>query len=82
VKRDGAQVARRRPVEMGLVRREVEGREGRRAGAEVARRQYNVSFVCSVLLRGGNIGGKMVVKMGGEGWRIGGNDPARWPLSA
>jgi hypothetical protein len=23
----------------------------------------------------------MVLKMGGEGWRIGGNDPARWPPS-
>jgi hypothetical protein len=21
------------------------------------------------------------LKMGGEGWRNGGNDPARWPLS-
>jgi hypothetical protein len=37
-----------------------EGRELRGAGAEVARRQYNVSFVLFILLRGGNIGGKMV----------------------
>jgi hypothetical protein len=29
-------------------------------GAEGARRQYNVSFIYFVLLRGGNIGGKMV----------------------
>jgi hypothetical protein len=32
----------------------------RRAGVEGARRQYNVSFICFVLLRGGNIGGKLV----------------------
>jgi hypothetical protein len=29
-------------------------------GAEGARRQYNISFICFALLREGNIGGKMV----------------------
>jgi hypothetical protein len=32
----------------------------RRVGVEGAQQQYNVSFNCSVLLRGGNIGGRMV----------------------
>jgi hypothetical protein len=32
----------------------------RRAGAEVAWRRYNVSFVLFILLCGGSIGGKMV----------------------
>jgi hypothetical protein len=39
---------------------DTEGRESRCTGAEVARRRYNVSFVVSCLLYGGNIGGKMV----------------------
>jgi hypothetical protein len=59
---------------MGPVRREVEGREGWRVGAEVARWRYNFSFV------GEEIQVEKWLTREGEERRTEGN-PARWPLS-
>jgi hypothetical protein len=59
---------------MGPVRREVEGREGWRAGAEVARRHYNLSFVAE------EIKAEKWVTMDEEERRTEGN-PARWLVS-
>jgi hypothetical protein len=52
----------------------VEGREGWRAGAEVAQQRYNLSFVAE------EIKAEKWVTMEGEERRTEGN-PARWPLS-
>jgi hypothetical protein len=57
-------------VEIGPVRREVEGREGRRVGAEVAWQYYNLSFVAE------EIKAEKWFKMEGEERRTEGN-PAR-----
>jgi hypothetical protein len=59
---------------MGSVSREAEPREGWRAGAEVARRRYNLSFVVQ------EIKAEKWLTMEGEERRTEGN-PARWPLS-
>jgi hypothetical protein len=59
---------------MGPVRREAEGREGWRAGAEVARRCYNFSFVAE------EIKVEKWLTWEGEERRTEGS-PARWPLS-
>jgi hypothetical protein len=53
----------------------------RRAGAEAARRRYNVSFVLFSFAMWGKYRRKNGLKMGGEGRRKGGNDPVRWPPS-
>jgi hypothetical protein len=47
---------------------------------EVARQWYNVSFAFRFALRRKNRW-KNSLNMGGEGWRKGGNDLARWPPS-
>jgi hypothetical protein len=58
---------------MGPGRKEVEGREWGRAGAEVAQRRYDLSLVAE------EIKVEKWVTMEGEERRTEGN-PARWPL--
>jgi hypothetical protein len=71
VRRAGALLAQRLPVEKRPVTRERKEREVWRGGAEVARWRYNFSFVVD------EIKAEKQLKIGGEGRRKWGNDLAR-----
>jgi hypothetical protein len=71
VRRAGALSAQRLPVEKRPVIRERKEREVWRGGVAVARWHYNFSFVVE------GIKAEKWLKMGGEGRRKWGNDPAR-----